>query len=276
MRGIIFYFPFKGRETKPDKVIDQSAQNEVGEGDSSTQTVYVYWQNRLVPETTIPWLDFFPKPKVSDTSLGKNWKDRILGLLFLDFDFPHISNNKLKLIIDPMEWLSVKKKVEVDLSTSHTFVLPAKVTDVFKQWLVTCHRDDQEIVLCNRTQSLPGETYFAQAELQSAQTLKINGKDLIRWRDAYSGQVIYAEVQSFVVEQNLLEHEVSAFYHIKHCSPGNQSYDVIQTFYDGSNGKLLYQKLPAMIFGQHINKIRLIDIELETLKKVSINLHDQM
>ena len=74
---------------------------------------------------------------------------------------------------------------------------------------MNCHRDDQEIVLCNRTQSLPGETHFSQAELQSAQTLRINSKDWIKWKDAANYQWIYGEVQSFVVEHNLPDHEVS-------------------------------------------------------------------
>ena len=134
VKGIIFYFPFKGRETKPVKVIDQTERNDAGgEIDSSTQTVYVYWQNRLVPETTISWLDFFPKPKSADATLGKNWKDRILGLMFLNWDFPHISNNKLKLIIDPVEWFSIKKKVELDYETSQTMISPPKIPDNFKQ-----------------------------------------------------------------------------------------------------------------------------------------------
>ncbi len=55
---------------------------------------------------------------------------------------------------------------------------------------------------------MPGETHFAQAELQSAQTVKINTKDLIKWRDPYNGQMIFAEVQSFVVDLSLPDHEV--------------------------------------------------------------------
>ncbi len=133
VNGIVFYFPFKGKETKPVKLVEQTERNDNGEVDTNNQTVYVYWQNRLVPETTISWLDFFPKPKLSDATLGKNWKDRILGLLFLDWNFPHISNNKLKLLVDPVEWLSIKKKVEFDYGTNLNIVTPPKIGDVFKQ-----------------------------------------------------------------------------------------------------------------------------------------------
>jgi hypothetical protein len=96
-----------------------------------TETEYVYepredifnviWQNRLVPETTVRELHFFPKRKVVE--LNEKWKHRLKGFLFLDWNFGHISNNKLQIRVDPNfnDWLNKKETTNRINLPSHRF-----------------------------------------------------------------------------------------------------------------------------------------------------------
>jgi hypothetical protein len=80
----------------------------------------VYWQNRLVPETLLAQMPFFPNAKSAsqcdELNIPHDWKDRIRGFLFFDSKFDSISNNKLKIKADPDfdTWINdkdVKKKI---------------------------------------------------------------------------------------------------------------------------------------------------------------------
>lgn len=67
----------------------------------------VFWLNRLVPETTLKELPFFPGSSAKDIS--EKWKHRLKGFIFLNRTFEKISNNKLRITLDFDEWLNDKK-----------------------------------------------------------------------------------------------------------------------------------------------------------------------
>jgi hypothetical protein len=80
----------------------------------------VYWQNRLVPETQLSQMPFFPAAKTvlqcERYKIPLDWKDRIRGFIFFDSNFVDISNNKLKIKADPDfdTWINdkqTKKKI---------------------------------------------------------------------------------------------------------------------------------------------------------------------
>ena len=80
----------------------------------------VYWQNRLVPETQLSQMPFFPAAKTvlqcDRYKIPLDWKDRIRGFIFFDSSFVDISNNKLKIKADPDfdTWINdkeIKKKI---------------------------------------------------------------------------------------------------------------------------------------------------------------------
>lgn len=104
----------------------------------------VYWQDRLVPETVLSKLPFFPvcltAAQCEADKLSLNWRYRLKGYLFFDWTFHHISNNKLKFTIEPSldEWLnglSNKAARSRDLSWNPVSTLP-----MFKRFLQGCHK----------------------------------------------------------------------------------------------------------------------------------------
>ena len=82
-----------------------------------SKTVSVFWQNRYVPKTHALRLPFFPTAKsnleCSNAQLPMQWKNRIICYLFFDNNFSHISNNKLKFLLDEGlgGWFDQKKNV---------------------------------------------------------------------------------------------------------------------------------------------------------------------
>lgn len=130
VHGLILYFPFRnGRSTRPLHSITSSSQDgEMKEcydlvdddGSEVDSTIRVYWQNRLVPETRLSQLPFFPKAKTAlqceRAKLPLEWRDRVRGFIFFDSNFANISNNKLKLKADPdfETWIhnkEIRKKI---------------------------------------------------------------------------------------------------------------------------------------------------------------------
>lgn len=94
-------------------------ENEGNENITSLQYNYdptftIYWQDRLVPESFITKLTFFPdavtKKQCSDKGLPEKWRWRVKGFLFFDWHFKHISNNKLKLQVPHLnDWINCKE-----------------------------------------------------------------------------------------------------------------------------------------------------------------------
>jgi hypothetical protein len=67
----------------------------------------IFWQNRFVPEANIPRLHFYPQTETikMNNEVKKQWKRKVIGFLFLDWTFKSISNNKLKVLLTPDEWV---------------------------------------------------------------------------------------------------------------------------------------------------------------------------
>jgi hypothetical protein len=134
---ILLYFPFQdGHETMPSaentRAIEQSSS-----GSSSSAvidltdpvvvvdvpTINIFWQDRLVPESTLQNLNLaFPNAytvgKCEQQKLPRNWKGRVRGYLFFDWTFRHISNNKLKLQVDPNLETWINSKAVIDKCTT--------------------------------------------------------------------------------------------------------------------------------------------------------------
>lgn len=93
----------------------RGARGEAADEDTDKVDVFnVIWARRLVPDTIVSKLPFFPKASTKGTSdkanLPENWRCRMKGFLFLDWNWRHISNNKLAIQIDPNfdNWLMTK------------------------------------------------------------------------------------------------------------------------------------------------------------------------
>lgn len=112
------YFPYRnGSETRPDSSTCSDQFDHIfddSEGLRASQLnhdciIRIYWQNRLVPESSLKELPFFPAITISNKSdITRNWKSRVVGCLFFDWEFNLIANNKLKLLIDLDHWLNNK------------------------------------------------------------------------------------------------------------------------------------------------------------------------
>ncbi len=134
--GFLFYFPFQnGLETKPDyeSYVQESSDSneEITKDTTNDRMIQVYWQNRLVPESLLSQLPFFPSShgntNTSKYEVAKQWKNRIGGFLFFDWNFRHISNNKLKILVEPNlnTWLN-KQEIK-----SKTLMVPKNAQSEF-------------------------------------------------------------------------------------------------------------------------------------------------
>lgn len=118
---------------------DEDEKNDKMEREAAYKNISVYWQNRFVPETTLKRLPFFPtsrnRMQCSSDKIPLNWKDRIKGFIFFDNKFSHISNNKLRLQVDPNleEYLTMKAR---DKTISYD---TPKIELIFLKWLQDCH-----------------------------------------------------------------------------------------------------------------------------------------
>ena len=78
--------------------------------------VSCYWQNRMMPLSSLQKLPFFPdaksKSQCDNEKLPENWRGRLKGYLFFDWNFRHISNNKLRIQVDPNidDWINAKER----------------------------------------------------------------------------------------------------------------------------------------------------------------------
>ena len=67
---------------------------------AAERTLDVFWCHRLVPDSGLDSLPFWPSTKWENANLdkvGSHWRQRLHGSLFFPWHFP-ISNNKLKLL----------------------------------------------------------------------------------------------------------------------------------------------------------------------------------
>jgi hypothetical protein len=134
--GMFWYIPFENdkeqRPPLPTKVNAEDAANSSSDTGSQAVTidnrciVRCYWQNRLVPWTVLHNLALFDHVekyiKDQKANVSEFWRRRIVGVLFLDWHFEDISNNKLKFNTSLTNLLNSKHKL------SYT---PTSAVDVF-------------------------------------------------------------------------------------------------------------------------------------------------
>eukprot|EP01037_Dinobryon_pediforme_P022119 gene22119-23170_t len=117
VEGLIFYYACSnGNETKPSSLYRESSDENATAADEEdaantskldTSIFRVFWQDRLVPESTVSSLPFFKNVQnksalaAKGENLSDKWHSRIRGYLFFDWNFTQISNNKLKIQVDP-------------------------------------------------------------------------------------------------------------------------------------------------------------------------------
>jgi hypothetical protein len=115
VHGLLLYFPYhNGQASRP--TISFTSHTQDGDIKECYDLVddlppeedklfRVYWQNRLVPETQLSQMPFFPQAKTllqcERLKIPVGWKDRLRGFIFFDSNFVNISNNKLKIKADP-------------------------------------------------------------------------------------------------------------------------------------------------------------------------------
>lgn len=129
--------------------LDEEERHEKKKREAQSKNISIYWQNRLVPETGIDRLPFFPtahtRYNCSMEKISENWRGRVKGFIFFNNKFTHISNNKLRLQVDPdlETWLEKKFKEKVASCD-----IP-KVDGMFSKWLQECHSNYDRDFLFN-------------------------------------------------------------------------------------------------------------------------------
>ena len=117
--GVVMYYPHKGGvESKPvqrrssataeDRAeVSAEAPHTAHDGEfrDNNKLFSVLWQDRLVPDTFVSQLPFFPlfssKAFFAKAGFSPSVQYRMKGFLFLSWNFKHISNNKLSIQMDP-------------------------------------------------------------------------------------------------------------------------------------------------------------------------------
>jgi hypothetical protein len=118
--------------------LDEEERHEKQKREAQSKNISIYWQNRLVPETGIDRLPFFPiarsRLQCDTANIPENWRGRIKGFIFFNNKFTHISNNKLRLQVDPdlETWLEKKFKEKAASCVTN-------VDGTFSKWLQECH-----------------------------------------------------------------------------------------------------------------------------------------
>ena len=120
VEGILLYYPtLAGCSSLPDVSavqVDDDMCIPEEERPASASICSLYWQDRLVPEAELKALPFLPDARTEgqcrNMKLPVRWRDRLRGCMFFNWEFRHISNNKLKFQVDPNinEWINDKKR----------------------------------------------------------------------------------------------------------------------------------------------------------------------
>jgi hypothetical protein len=140
----------KGMQYNVESASDDSDDDDKydGEEDHDPDAIDVFWVNRLVPQTTMRNLPFIPKAngvqQCEQHQISVKWHERIKGFVFLDHSWDNISNNKLKIQVDPDLDTYINDRVRPDDIT----YMPKNAVPTFMSWLKAC------------TQFLDKEAYF--------------------------------------------------------------------------------------------------------------------
>ena len=113
----------------------------------------IYWVNRFVPQSFLSKLPLFPKTlntpaECEAAGVPKTWRNRLKAFIFFDYSWESISNNKLKIQVDPD--IDTYINIRCEGKGSITFS-PKEATSKFKTWLKACHDEfDRETHFKNR------------------------------------------------------------------------------------------------------------------------------
>jgi hypothetical protein len=97
--GLFWYIPFENDSEQRPTVPILPVQDEASSFDKDC-IIRCYWQNRLVLDSIVRNLPFFGEVERRHRAEGisPKWRERMIGLLFLDWQFDDISNNKLRFL----------------------------------------------------------------------------------------------------------------------------------------------------------------------------------
>lgn len=242
--------PSNMRMTQHQQLMIQQQENENSQQSVglTNQSFRVFWVNRLVPEAVVDRLNFFPAREImkmdDHNMIEKNWKQRIVCFLFLHWDFPYISNNKLKICLEPNLWIN-----HTGTKAEHPRGAPEK----FKKWIKDCYKQyDKEFIFSNRL--LEEEDALQRLNPRAAQfsrfgtvilrvneedgMLEINQGEDIKWyiKDClFIGKVLYFSIHKSLPR---VEHSYSGM------------------------GDFTYQRLPIETYGEteYVASLDCIDI----------------
>jgi hypothetical protein len=141
IRGVLRYYPHNGSgETLPTIDLHRCETAAQASQDSTVathrseaaiaDTFHVFWQYRLVPQSTIMELAYWPSPSWFSENrdrVAPNWRSRIHGSLFFEWSFP-IRNNKLEL--NPSIPLKEVTRVSFAAESSRYLTVRSAVTQI--------------------------------------------------------------------------------------------------------------------------------------------------
>lgn len=251
MEGILFYFPnVDGEETRPllSNYMGSMQSDSLDSSDPRNidSTFSIYWQRRLVPETVLSKLPFFPdcvtRGQCNANELPEKWKYRLKGFIFFDWEFRHISNNKLKIQISGFEDFINDSKRRKNIIYDNQSV-PAS----YLKFLKLCHRHfDREYKFSERDFQLERDSVnsrFSYFSRLNAGNIEFQAKAGIIEIPAVKGRSkIYGKILAFRV-------------------PGPLHHT--ETEYQGK-AEIYYQREPRSVFGPEPSKffpsVSLLDI----------------
>jgi hypothetical protein len=219
----------------------------------------VYWENRLVPESGVNNLPFFPKVSSridcsrGEEPIAENYRGRIKIYLFFDCKWGHISNNKLKLQVDPNleEWLNDKRK------SKGTYYKPAQLAANFKKWLSECYKNfDKEYKFDKRdlereVRIRSHSSFFNQLTVGNSKIIKPDSILKFPLSSKKTADKIYGKIVCFEVIGGLAKEE-NFFYGV---------------------GKIVYIRMPVEVYGTKEEETTLsaIDFQKDVLDSQFVN-----
>lgn len=116
--GFLWYLPFEDDKEQrpslslsfPSSTLDES--HSTSDQYSKDCIIRCYWQNRLVPFTTLKILPFMEgvDAALRTRSISSKWRSRMIGILFFDWHFHDIANNKLRFSCEIAQHLAEQRR----------------------------------------------------------------------------------------------------------------------------------------------------------------------
>ena len=181
----------------------------------------------------------------------------VKGYLFFDWNFIHISNNKLKIQVEPNldEWLNTKSKVQ----EAFTFYNPKGIAKELSVWLQNCHKSlDREFRLSDRINVVAVDANTKAQMLYDAKssyfkvmsyacdkkTLNIGNKLKIKTKQPAASSTTSSSSSNVTSIAGVILAEILDF-EVKYHMPPDQN------IYFGTCN-IRYRRLPTEVFGTKI------------------------